>query len=155
MVTETYPPEVNGVARTVALMVDGLRARGHELQLVRPRQGAQDQRRKRSATASCCAPASAFRATRSCAWACRRSARSCRPGGTRGRTSCTSPPRARSAVRARRGAHARHSRWRPTSTPTSTPTAATTASAGWRGWCARTCGASTIAPTARWYRPTS
>jgi glycosyltransferase involved in cell wall biosynthesis len=42
MVTETYPPEVNGVARTVALMVDGLRARGHEVQIVRPRQGAQD-----------------------------------------------------------------------------------------------------------------
>jgi len=42
MVTETYPPEVNGVARTVALMVNGLRARGHEIELVRPRQGAQD-----------------------------------------------------------------------------------------------------------------
>jgi glycosyltransferase involved in cell wall biosynthesis len=42
MVTETYPPEVNGVARTVALMVQGLRRRGHEIQLVRPRQGAQD-----------------------------------------------------------------------------------------------------------------
>jgi glycosyltransferase involved in cell wall biosynthesis len=42
MVTETYPPEVNGVARTVALMGDGLRARGHSIQLVRPRQGAAD-----------------------------------------------------------------------------------------------------------------
>jgi len=38
MVTETYPPEVNGVARTVALMVEGLRRRGHHIQLVRPRQ---------------------------------------------------------------------------------------------------------------------
>ncbi|MEK8046648.1 glycosyltransferase family 4 protein [Ideonella margarita] len=38
MVTETYPPEVNGVARTVASVVDGLRARGHELQLIRPNQ---------------------------------------------------------------------------------------------------------------------
>ena len=27
MVTETYPPEVNGVARTIGLMVEGLRAR--------------------------------------------------------------------------------------------------------------------------------
>jgi glycosyltransferase involved in cell wall biosynthesis len=42
MVTETYPPEVNGVARTVALMADGLRALGHTIQLIRPRQGAQD-----------------------------------------------------------------------------------------------------------------
>jgi glycosyltransferase involved in cell wall biosynthesis len=42
MVTETYPPEVNGVARTVALMADGLRALGHTIQLVRPRQSASD-----------------------------------------------------------------------------------------------------------------
>jgi len=38
MVTETYPPEVNGVARTIGLMVEGLCARGHSVQLVRPRQ---------------------------------------------------------------------------------------------------------------------
>jgi glycosyltransferase involved in cell wall biosynthesis len=42
MVTETYPPEVNGVAATVARVVEGLRSRGHELQLVRPRQDRQD-----------------------------------------------------------------------------------------------------------------
>src|SRR4029077_18984907 len=42
MVTETYPPEVNGVARTVALMAEGLRRRGHAIQLVRPRQNAAD-----------------------------------------------------------------------------------------------------------------
>ncbi|MCX7960892.1 MAG: glycosyltransferase family 1 protein [Burkholderiales bacterium] len=42
MVTETYPPEVNGVARTAARMAEGLRARGHELQLVRPRQNGAD-----------------------------------------------------------------------------------------------------------------
>jgi glycosyltransferase involved in cell wall biosynthesis len=40
-VTETYPPEVNGVARTVASVVEGLRARNHDLQLIRPQQ-AQD-----------------------------------------------------------------------------------------------------------------
>jgi hypothetical protein len=28
MVTETYPPEVNGVARTIGLMADGLHRRG-------------------------------------------------------------------------------------------------------------------------------
>lgn len=38
MVTETYPPEINGVAMTVARLVQGLRERGHDLQLVRPRQ---------------------------------------------------------------------------------------------------------------------
>src|SRR5262245_19819662 len=38
IVTETYPPEINGVATTIARVVDGLRCRGHVLQLVRPRQ---------------------------------------------------------------------------------------------------------------------
>jgi len=42
MVSETYPPEVNGVARTVAIIAEGLRARGHALKLVRPRQGPAD-----------------------------------------------------------------------------------------------------------------
>ena len=38
MVTETYPPEINGVALTVAALVQGLREAGHTVQLVRPRQ---------------------------------------------------------------------------------------------------------------------
>ncbi len=42
VVTETYPPEVNGVAGTIARVVEGLRDRGHELQLVRPRQHRDD-----------------------------------------------------------------------------------------------------------------
>lgn len=43
LVTETYPPEVNGVAATVARVVEGLRQHGHPLQLIRPRQhGAED-----------------------------------------------------------------------------------------------------------------
>lgn len=40
IVTETYPPEVNGVALTVQGLEQGLRARGHEVMLVRPRQDA-------------------------------------------------------------------------------------------------------------------
>ena len=40
IVTETYPPEVNGVALTVQGLELGLRARGHDVQLVRPRQDA-------------------------------------------------------------------------------------------------------------------
>lgn len=39
VVSETYPPEVNGVARTVERMVEGLHAREHDLQVIRPRQG--------------------------------------------------------------------------------------------------------------------
>lgn len=39
-VTETYPPEVNGVAGTLARMIQGLHERNHEIQLVRPRQAA-------------------------------------------------------------------------------------------------------------------
>lgn len=38
IVTETYPPEVNGVALTVRGLEEGLRARGHEVGVVRPRQ---------------------------------------------------------------------------------------------------------------------
>ncbi|WAC64524.1 glycosyltransferase family 1 protein [Pseudoxanthomonas sp. SL93] len=38
IVTETYPPEVNGVALTVHGLETGLRQRGHAVSLVRPRQ---------------------------------------------------------------------------------------------------------------------
>lgn len=38
IVTETYPPEVNGVALTVQGLETGLRQRGHEVSVVRPRQ---------------------------------------------------------------------------------------------------------------------
>ncbi|WDI84347.1 glycosyltransferase family 1 protein [Xanthomonas campestris pv. campestris] len=40
IVTETYPPEVNGVALTVHGLETGLRARGHQVDVVRPRQAA-------------------------------------------------------------------------------------------------------------------
>lgn len=42
VVTETYPPEINGVALTLKRVVDGLRANGHRVQLVRPRQAKDD-----------------------------------------------------------------------------------------------------------------
>jgi glycosyltransferase involved in cell wall biosynthesis len=38
IVTETYPPEINGVALTVQSLETGLRTRGHEVSLVRPAQ---------------------------------------------------------------------------------------------------------------------
>jgi glycosyltransferase involved in cell wall biosynthesis len=40
LVSETYPPEVNGVAMTLQRLVRGLAARGHEVEVIRPRQPA-------------------------------------------------------------------------------------------------------------------
>jgi len=42
IVTETYPPEINGVALTLAHLVKGLRLRGHTVSVVRPRQRSDD-----------------------------------------------------------------------------------------------------------------
>lgn len=38
MVNKTYPPEINGVAATIARVAEGLHEREHRLQLLRPRQ---------------------------------------------------------------------------------------------------------------------
>ena len=42
LVTETFPPEVNGVAMTLGRLVAGVMARGHRVSLYRPRQRADD-----------------------------------------------------------------------------------------------------------------
>lgn len=42
LVTETWPPEINGVAITLRHLVRGLRERGHAVHLVRPRQQAHE-----------------------------------------------------------------------------------------------------------------
>jgi glycosyltransferase involved in cell wall biosynthesis len=42
LVTETYPPEVNGVAMTLGRLVEGLQVRNHQVHLIRPRQHADD-----------------------------------------------------------------------------------------------------------------
>jgi glycosyltransferase involved in cell wall biosynthesis len=42
LVTETYPPEVNGVAMTLERLVRGLTARGNAVEVVRPRQSSAD-----------------------------------------------------------------------------------------------------------------
>ena len=42
IVTETYRPEVNGVAMTIGRLIDDLLARGHTVQLFRPRQHSHD-----------------------------------------------------------------------------------------------------------------
>jgi glycosyltransferase involved in cell wall biosynthesis len=45
LVTETYPPEVNGVATTLEHLVTGAMERGHEVEVVRPRQFHEDRPR--------------------------------------------------------------------------------------------------------------
>lgn len=42
VVTETWPPEINGVAHTLGKLVEGLRRIGHRVELVRPRQEQSD-----------------------------------------------------------------------------------------------------------------
>jgi glycosyltransferase involved in cell wall biosynthesis len=46
IVTETYPPEVNGVAMTTGRLIDGLMRMGHVVDLIRPRQGRGDRPRR-------------------------------------------------------------------------------------------------------------
>ena len=47
VVTETFPPEINGVSISLARIVDGLRARGHDLEIIRPAQAADPQATRR------------------------------------------------------------------------------------------------------------
>ena len=42
IVTETFPPEVNGVAMTLERIASGMLDRGHDVGIVRPRQGGND-----------------------------------------------------------------------------------------------------------------
>lgn len=42
LVTETYPPEINGVAHTLERLTNGLIERNHSMQVIRPRQGRDD-----------------------------------------------------------------------------------------------------------------
>lgn len=44
-VTETFPPEVNGVAKTLARIIAEMVERGHHIHIVRPHQGAADTQR--------------------------------------------------------------------------------------------------------------
>lgn len=43
IVTETYPPEINGVSKTIGTMVEGLLELGHQVSLYRPKQSKDDQ----------------------------------------------------------------------------------------------------------------
>ena len=95
LISETFLPEINGVANTLARLCDGLRARGHRLQLVRPRQAC-DQG-SRAATSCCWCAAGHCPATPACNGASRACTNCSRAGSANARTCSTSPPRARSA----------------------------------------------------------
>ena len=95
LITETWPPEVNGVAMTLRRMVDGLIARGHGVQLIRPRQTPSDTAAPDGALEEVLAHS--LRLPRY--EGCRRAAGCCASGRCAGPTSCMSPPRARSGGR--------------------------------------------------------
>jgi glycosyltransferase involved in cell wall biosynthesis len=48
VVTETYPPEINGVAHTISMLVRGLRNNDHQVSVVRPEQLADRQSKNHS-----------------------------------------------------------------------------------------------------------
>ena len=85
VVTETYPPEINGVATTLAQLVSGMRARGHRVSLVRPaaarstRRGPARMPRRRSSPASACPAIAACRSGCRPARRCARAWTRCRP----------------------------------------------------------------------------
>ncbi len=56
LVTETFPPEINGVAMTLSLLTEGLRERGHQVCLVRPRQATDRHPRKASPSSDILCP---------------------------------------------------------------------------------------------------
>lgn len=45
LITETFPPEVNGVAMTLHRLVTGLTRRGHHVEVIRPKQSKEDTNR--------------------------------------------------------------------------------------------------------------
>ena len=44
IVTETYPPEINGVAKTLHTIAKGLKELGHKITIIRPHQKGQPKR---------------------------------------------------------------------------------------------------------------
>lgn len=60
MVTEPYPPGLQGAASTVARIAEGLRLRDHTVQLVRPKHGPLDNPRRRAGLENVLTPAISF-----------------------------------------------------------------------------------------------
>jgi hypothetical protein len=139
-VTDTYPPELNGVSLTVERTVRYLRSRGHNVELIRPRQPGEsaldgsDELR----TAGC--PIPVYRELRFGLSRIGPLVRRFRETAPELVHLATPGPLAWAALAAAaRSASPR----RPTFEPTSTCTAAITASAPWRRRCSACCGGST------------
>jgi hypothetical protein len=69
-VTETYAPEINGVALTLARLVKGLAGRGSKISIVRPYQQAFDSMATSDAAVTL-VPACPYRDTMDCSVGCR------------------------------------------------------------------------------------
>jgi len=82
VITETYPPEINGVANTMGHLVRGLEQHGHQVH-------------RQAAFERPSSPASPFPATADSVLACPSRAGSGGYGSTPGRTSATSLPKDR------------------------------------------------------------
>ena len=72
IVTETWPPEINGVALTVQSLAQGLAALGHSIEVVRPRQDDEPGGERSRASITCRCRARRCRDTRDFASACPR-----------------------------------------------------------------------------------
>ena len=65
-VTETFAPEVNGVAMTLGRLVDGLQYTGCSIDVFRPRQSADDKPRINGAFPNTCCPVRSYPCTERC-----------------------------------------------------------------------------------------
>src|SRR5882724_2157427 len=137
LVTETYPPEINGVALTIARLASGLRARGHTVSLVRPRRRGDTADAQTTFTAGL--PLPGYRAVR-CGLPAGGALRG--RGGSAVPTSSTWQRRGPSASRRCAPRTRSGSPWSAAFTPISIGTSSTTAPAGCGAPSWRTCGGS-------------
>lgn len=97
IVTETYPPEINGVALTVQDLERGLRARGHSVEVIRPRQSGNGTTQQLEH--ELLVRGSGIRVIPACVSAIRRGSSCVDAGSSSAPTRSISPPKARSAIR--------------------------------------------------------
>jgi glycosyltransferase involved in cell wall biosynthesis len=53
VITDTYPPDINGVSRTLFTLANGLAARGHEVEIVTTQKAAEPETQKRHVVLAC------------------------------------------------------------------------------------------------------
>lgn len=115
LISETFPPEINGVANTLGRLCDGLRAATRSNWCARGRLAIRSAVKMKRC---CCVGAGRCRGIRGCNGASRRCINCCGAGSVSARMCCTSPRKARSGCRrcGRRGVWG--FRWSAGSTPT-------------------------------------